>query len=77
MEESDARIADLERELQALQTLMDALAKRLAAGENPVRAELNRAIRRHQELMQALRAVRIASGRYEEEPQELYGPPRR
>ena len=50
MDEIDAKIAGIEREMQALSALIDALGRRLAAGENSVRAELNPAIRRHHEL---------------------------
>lgn len=77
MDEIDAKIAGIEREMQALSAVIDALGRRLATGEKSVRAELNPAIRRHHELLVQLRDVRMASGRFENEPQPLYGPPRR
>ena len=51
MDDVDVIIAGLERELQELRSEIRALGERLAAGENAVRAELNPAIRREEQLL--------------------------
>jgi hypothetical protein len=76
MDDIDSKIADMEKELQELSTIVETLGRRLTAGENSVRAQLNPAIRRARELGSELHALKIASGRLEIGPQPMYGPPR-
>ncbi len=76
MDDMDSKIANLQAELRELEAVIHALGRRLGAGENAVRAELNPAIRRAGALRMELHALEVASGRLqEEEPEPLYGPP--
>ncbi len=76
MDDIDVTIAGMERDLEELSKVIEALGRRLAAGENTIRAQLNPAIRRQRELMAELHALKVASGRYKVEPAPMYGPPR-
>ncbi len=76
MDDIDVTIAGMERELEELSKVIEALGRRLAAGENTIRAQLNPAIRRQRELMAELHALKVASGRCKVEPTPVYGPPR-
>ena len=75
MDDIDAKIAEMEREIAELSKTIQQLAERLGAGENAVRAELNPAIRRERELSGALLDFKIAHGRYVPQPPVMYGPP--
>ncbi len=75
-DDTDLTIAGMERELEELSKVIEALGRRLAAGENTIRAQLNPAIRRQRELMAELHALQVASGRYKVEADPVYGPPR-
>ena len=67
------RVIELVKESAALSKVIDALGERLAAGENSVRAELNPAIRRRNELGHELFELKQRYGLLG--PPIMYGPP--
>ena len=75
MDDVDLRIAAMEKELAELRTVIDALGERLGRGENAVRADLNPAIRRANELGSELYRLKVSSGRLVPAPAPMYGPP--